>query len=45
MPETVEVPAADLAILLAMLEDHQLETLTPREEGAIENLREALLRR
>jgi hypothetical protein len=41
----IEVTAIDLAILLAMLEDHQLESLTPREEGAIENLRDCLARR
>jgi hypothetical protein len=38
----IEVTAIDLAILLAMLEDHQLESLTPSEEAAIENLRDCL---
>lgn len=41
MPEIL-VPAIDLAILLAALEDLQLDSLTPREEGAIENLRDRL---
>jgi hypothetical protein len=45
MPETIEVPTADLAILLAALEDLQLDDLTPREEGVIENLRDYLARR
>jgi hypothetical protein len=42
--ETIEVPTADLLILLEALDDLQLESLTPREEGAIENLRNALSR-
>lgn len=45
MPETIEVPAVDLFILLAALDDLQLESLNPREEGAIENLRDCLARR
>jgi hypothetical protein len=45
MPETVEVPAVDLIILIKALDDLQLESLSDREEGAIENLRDALTRR
>jgi hypothetical protein len=43
--ETIEVPVVDLLILLAVLEDLQLESLNEREEGAIENLRDCLARR
>lgn len=42
MPETIEVPILDLAILIIALDDHQLDSLTPREEGALENLRDRL---
>jgi hypothetical protein len=42
MPETIEVPILDLAILIMALDDHQLDSLTPREEGALENLRDRL---
>lgn len=42
MPETIEVPILDLAILIMALEDLQLDSLTPREEGAFENLRDRL---
>lgn len=45
MPERIEVPAVDLFVLLAALEDLQLESLNPREEGAIENLWDCLLAR
>lgn len=39
---TLRVPAVDLFILLAALDDLQLDSLNPREEGAIENLRGCL---
>lgn len=43
MPETISVPGVDLFIILVVLEDLQLESLTDREEGAIENLRDSLM--
>lgn len=42
MPETIEVPILDLAILVMALEDLQLDDLSPREEAAVENLRDRL---
>lgn len=45
MPETIEVPTVDLLVLLLALEDLQLESLSAREEGAIENLRDAYRQR
>lgn len=41
MPE-VKVPLDDLIVLLDALEDLQLDSLSPREEAAIENLRDRL---
>lgn len=38
----IEVPILDLVVLLDALEDLQLDSLSPWEEAAIENLRDRL---
>lgn len=40
--EIIEVPTVDLLALLAALEDLQPDSLSPREEAAIERLRDRL---